>query len=146
MAPVFVLLVVTGIARLIGALGVTPLDSWSTATAIGLAAMFLMTGLTHFPQRRREGLVAIVPPRLPKPELIVKATGILELLGAVGVLIPATRTAAAICLALLLLVMYPANVYAARESRHPAAPHTPIVPRTAFQLIFLAACAVVVLA
>jgi hypothetical protein len=40
----------------------------------------------------------------------------------------------------------PANVYAAREPRHPTAPTIPIVPRAVFQVVFLGACAVVVFA
>ena len=144
MAPLIVLIVVTGISRLLGALGVAFVDSWSAAVALGLAAMFLMTALTHFREPRRAGLVAIVPPRLPGPALIVTATGVLELAGAIGIVLPATRTLAAICLGLLLIAKFPANVYAAGAPRHPSAPTTPIVRRTVYQLIFLAACVIVV--
>lgn len=33
----------------------------------------------------------------------------------------------------------PANVYAARLPRHPDAPHTPLPPRTAMQVVFVTA-------
>ena len=46
-------------------------------------------------------------------------TGVLELLGAAGLLLPATRVAAAVCLLVLMLAMFPANVYAARMPNPP---------------------------
>ena len=57
--------------------------------------MFVLTGIAHFAPPMRRDLIAIVPPRLPAPGLLVTVTGVLELLGAVGLLLPATRVAAA---------------------------------------------------
>ena len=133
----------TALARLAG-LFVQPLNDWSVATAIGLAAMFVMTSITHFVQPRRRGLIAIVPPVFARPDILVSITGALEFVGAIGLLVPVTRVAAAVCLALLLLALFPANVYAAGAQRHSDSPHTPLVPRTLYQLVFLAACVVVV--
>jgi len=143
MAPLIVLVCVTALARLLG-LVVQPLNDWPVATAIGLAAMFVMTSITHFVQPRRRGLIAIVPPVFARPDILVSITGALEFFGAVGLLVPVTRVAAAGCLGLLLLVLFPANVYAAGAQRHPDSPHTPLVARTVYQLVFLAACIVVV--
>lgn len=143
MAPLLTLVLVTLLARGVGALGVTYVATWPDAVAIGLAAMFLVTASAHWTQPRRDGLIAIVPPSLPRPDLLVTVTGVLEVAGAVGLLVPATRTAAAICLALLLLVMFPANVRAARGAHHEAAPRTPLVPRTAMQVLFVGAAALV---
>jgi uncharacterized membrane protein len=56
----------------------------------------------------------MVPPRLPKPEVLVTVTGILEFAGAVGLFIPAVARQAAWCLIALLVAMFPANVHAAR--------------------------------
>ena len=67
-------------------------------------------------------------------------TGILELLGAVGLLLPATAPAAAACLAVLLIAMFPANVRAARERLKigdSAATALPV--RTVLQIVFIAA-------
>ncbi|NGN62797.1 hypothetical protein G5C51_02625 [Streptomyces sp. A7024] len=47
--------------------------------------------------------------------MLVTLTGILELAGAVGVLIPATARVTAACLIALMVAMYPANVSAARS-------------------------------
>jgi uncharacterized membrane protein len=142
MVPLIALVVVTLAARGGGWLGWEYTATWPAA-AVGLAAMFVVTGVAHFVQPRRNGLVAIVPPKLPQPGLLVTVTGVLELLGAVGLLIPATRVTAAVCLALLMVAMFPANVYAAGAKRSEHAPSTPLVPRTLMQLLFLAGATLV---
>lgn len=87
----------------------------------------------------------MVPPRLPRPDLLVTLTGILELAGAAGLLIPATMRWAAAGLALLMLAMFPANVSAARRRLSLAGrPVTPLVPRTLLQVLFVAAATAVV--
>lgn len=143
MVPLVSLVVVTLIARLAGWLGWSYADGWPAAVAVGLAAMFVITGIAHFVQPLRGGLIAIVPPRLPAPGLLVTITGVLELLGAVGLLIPQTRVAAAACLALLMVAMFPANVYAAGAKRAEHAPDTPLVQRTLMQVLFLAGAVLV---
>ena len=45
--------------------------------------MFLLTGIAHFGSRRA-GFVEMVPPRLPRPALLVTVTGVLELAGALA--------------------------------------------------------------
>jgi uncharacterized membrane protein YphA (DoxX/SURF4 family) len=82
----------TVLARL---LGLDALDGWLPALRVGLALMFLLTGLAHFGLGRRADLVAVVPPRLPRPELLVTLTGVPELAGATGLLLPATYRLAA---------------------------------------------------
>jgi len=85
-------------ARVIGWLGVDHVDSWPRAFAVGLAVMFVMTGVAHFVPAMRRDMIAIVPPRLPAAGLLVTITGVLELVGAAGLLYPPTRVAAAVCL------------------------------------------------
>jgi uncharacterized membrane protein len=75
-------------ARIVGWLGVDYVDNWPAAIAVGLALMFVMTGVAHFVPGMRRDMIAIVPPQLPKPALPVTITGVLELLGAVGLLYP----------------------------------------------------------
>lgn len=146
MAPLVTLLTGTVLARLLGLLGVDALDGWLPALRVGLALMFVLTGLAHFGLGRRAGLVAMVPPRLPRPELLVTVTGVLELAGAAGLLLPATYRPAAACLAVLMLAMFPANVYAARHRMELAGkPATPLPLRTALQALFLAAALTVAL-
>lgn len=85
----------------------------------------------------------IVPPALPAPALLVSITGVLELFGAAGLLLPLTRVAAAVCLLLLMLAMFPANVYAARMSNPPKSMTVKLPLRTAEEIVFLAAAVVV---
>jgi uncharacterized membrane protein len=105
--------------------------------------MFVVTGVAHFVNPLRRDMIAIVPPRLPAPGLLVTITGVLELLGAVGLLYPPTRVAAAVCLLLLMLVMFPANVYAARMANPPKSMTARLDVRTAEEVVYLAAAAAV---
>lgn len=143
MAPLITLLVGSIAARIVGWLGVAYVDSWVSALAVGLAAMFMVTGVAHFVSPLRADMVAIVPPRLPRPALLVTVTGVLELLGAVGLLVPATRVAAAVCLFVLMLAMFPANVYASRMPDPPKSMTARLSVRIAVEAVFLAAALVV---
>ncbi|PXX07621.1 DoxX family protein [Mycolicibacterium moriokaense] len=143
MAAIVSLVLGTFAARLIGWLGVDYVDSWPQAVAVGLAVMFVMTGVAHFVPAMRRDMIAIVPPRLPAPGLLVTITGVLELLGAAGLLYPPTRVAAAVCLFALMLVMFPANVYAARMPNPPKSMTSRLDVRTAEEIVFLAAAVMV---
>ncbi|MEC3916189.1 DoxX family protein [Nocardia sp. CDC160] len=139
MAPLIVLIVVTGLARIAGWLHATDwLDSWPHAVRIGLAAMFALTASAHFLQPRRDGLIAMVPPRLPNPAALVTLTGFLELAGAIGLLIPWAAPLAAICLAVMLVFLFPANVRAARTGSDIQT--MPLPARGLVQVLFIAAC------
>ena len=143
MAVIVTLVLGTLGARLVGLLGVDYVDSWPQAIAVGLAAMFVMTGIAHFVPAMRRDMIAIVPPRLPAAGLLVTITGALELLGAAGLLYPPTRVAAAVCLFVLMLVMFPANIYAARMPNRPKSMTSRLDVRTAEEVVYLAAAIVV---
>ncbi|MGM0930897.1 MAG: DoxX family protein [Actinomycetota bacterium] len=139
MAPLIVLVTVTLGLRVAGAAGVTRLTSWPTALRGGLAAMFVLTGMSHFVGKREE-LISMVPPALPEPDLLVTLTGVLELAGAFGLLLPRMASWAAAGLAVLLVAMFPANVYAAVSGAAMEGVQTmPLFPRTLVQIVFLAA-------
>ena len=87
MAPLFVLVAATLLARLVGQFGARPLRDWTAATRVGLAVMFCFTAAAHFNSMRAD-LVRMVPPAIPNPELMVTFTGICEILGAIGLLVP----------------------------------------------------------
>ena len=141
---VFLALVLGSLAaRAGGWLGVDYVDDWPAAIAVGMAVMFTMTGAAHFAPGMRRDMIAIVPPWLPVPGLLVTITGVLELLGAVGLLYPPTRVAAAVCLFVLMLVMFPANVYAARMPNPPKSMTSRLDVRTAEEIAYLAAAVVV---
>ena len=143
MAPLIALLLGTLAARLVGYLGVDYVDGWPSAVAVGLALMFVVTGVAHFVNPLRRDLIAIVPPRFPAPALLVTVTGVLELLGAAGLVYPPLRPAAAIALGALMLAMFPANVYASRMPNPPRSMTTRLPLRTVEQVVFVGAALVV---
>ncbi|MFC7622526.1 hypothetical protein [Microlunatus sp. GCM10028923] len=144
MEPFIALVAVTAILLLLGRAGVRPLRRWPVPLRGGLAAMFVMTGVSHFVGMREE-LISYVPPVLPEPALLITITGVLELAGAAGLLIRRTAPLAAGCLAALLVAMFPANLYAALAGIA-TDPLSQPVPRTLFQLVFVAAAVAVVIA
>jgi uncharacterized membrane protein len=105
--------------RLLGALGVRRFGDWSASAAHALALMLLMTASAHFvpasvtAMPNHADLVRMVPPFVPFADAMVYLTGVLELLGAVGLVIPATRQAAGFALVALFVLLLPANIYAA---------------------------------
>ena len=70
--------------------------------------VFVVAGILHFVMP--QFYMAIMPRDLPSRLLLVYVSGVFEILGGLGLLLPATRTAAAIGLILLLLAVLPANV------------------------------------
>ncbi|WP_130176986.1 DoxX family protein [Cryobacterium sp. SO1] len=142
MEPLIALIVVTLLLLSGGAVGVRRLRPQMVPLRGGLAAMFLMTGVSHFVGMRAE-MIDMVPPFVSEPELVVTLTGVLELAGAAGLLWTRSAPLAAACLTVLLLVMYPANVYAALEGVGGSAADA-LVPRTVIQIVFVSATLAVV--
>ncbi len=137
-APLIVLVVSVVVFRLCGWAGVAVFQDWSFILRAALCVMFLLTASAHWGKRRPD-LIRMVPSRFPRPGLIVTVSGLLEILGAIGLLLPGTARAACICLALLLVAMFPANVHAARRRLTIAGQRVPTLPlRSAIQLVFLA--------
>jgi uncharacterized membrane protein len=123
----------------LGVVGVHAFAGWYTCLRLALAGMFLLTASAHWGKRRPD-LVRMVPRAFPRPEALVTLTGVLELLGALGLLLGRLAPLAAAGLSLLLLALFPANVHAARAGLTIGGrPATALVPRTLLQLLFLAA-------
>ena len=138
MAPLIVLVATALLARLAGWMGVAWLRSWAAATRVALAVMLCLTAAAHF-NNMRPDLIRMVPPFIPNPELMVTFTGICEILGAIGLLVPRTRRFAAVALIVFLIAVLPANIHAARSGvTLGGAPATPLVPRVALQALFIA--------
>jgi uncharacterized membrane protein len=137
--PLILLVVALLVLRTAGAFGVTPLEQWPTAARLALALMFAFTAIAHF-TRQKESLIRMVPAWMPAPRQVVAATGVMEVLGAFGLLLPLTATPAGVCLAVLLVAMFPANVNAARQQvMIGTKPATPLWFRSLVQLFFIAA-------
>ncbi len=77
-----------------------------------LAGFFVASGVNHFVSPRFYR--AIVPPSLQHDaKRLVEVSGVAEVLGGVGVLLPRTRRLAGVSLIALLLAVFPANLYMA---------------------------------
>ncbi len=74
-------------------------------------ALFLTSGMSHFLLTRF--FVAIMPPYLPSPYAAVYVSGAFEIIGAIGLLLPAYRRAAGIGLFALTILVTPANIHMA---------------------------------
>jgi uncharacterized membrane protein len=100
--------------------------------------MLLFTAAAHFNYMRAD-LIRKVPPASPNPEFLVTFTGVCEILGALGLVIPRIRTAAAVALIVFLFAVLPANIHAARSALTlRGAPVTPLMPGIVVQLLFVA--------
>ena len=73
-----------------------------------LAAVYLSAGIVHL--HDPPFFMRIVPDWVPYPRETVLLTGICEIFGAIGLLIPRTRRLAGIMLALYALCVWPANI------------------------------------
>ena len=82
----------------------------------GLAAVYALVGAVHL--TAPDAMMPLMPGWVPEPRLVILGTGLCELAGAVGILIPASRRAAAIGLALYAVCVYPANLKHAIDGIH----------------------------
>ena len=138
MAPLIVLVVSALLFALVGLAGVAAFRDLGFILRAALGVMFLFTASAHWGKRRQD-LIRMVPPALPRPDVLVTLTGVLEILGAIGLFVPITAPAACICLALLLMALFPANIHAARKSLTIGGRRVPSVPvRALIQLVFIA--------
>lgn len=86
----------------------------STAQRISigsLAAFVIGAGVMHFV--KPQFFIDIVPDYLPAPELLVIVSGVFEILGGIGLLVPTTRRLAAWGLIALFIAVFPANIHMA---------------------------------
>jgi uncharacterized membrane protein len=85
-------------------------------TRLLLAALFLFAGVLHL--CKTDLFLPIMPPLVPFPRLCVIVSGIVEILGGIGLLVPVRQaqilTGAG--LTLLLIAVFPANIYMAAEN------------------------------
>lgn len=79
------------------------------------AFVYVAAGVNHFISPKT--YLAIMPPYIPAHNLMVTLSGIAEIVLGIGLLFPATRSISAWGLILLLIAVFPANIYMATASR-----------------------------
>jgi uncharacterized membrane protein len=122
-----------------GQLGLDYFDNWHTSLQAAIAAMLLIAASARAGQKK-EDLIRMVPSIFPTPDLIVMITGLLEIAAAIGILIPALSRVVSICLAILFIAMFPANIKAAKEKLTMGGKQVPSLwLRTIIQIIFIVA-------
>ena len=137
MVSLFVLLASFILLRGVGLLGVERLSSWRGAGRGALVIMFLFTGTSHFTSMKYD-FAAMIPDPMPDGLWVIYLTGVFEIAGAIGLLLPQTRRLAGICLVLLLVAMFSANVNAAlNEIPLGGQDPTPLWLRTPMQLLYI---------
>jgi uncharacterized membrane protein len=98
----------TGAAALASRLGAPGLATWPARLRLGMAAGLALFGADHLASPAR--YAAMLPDALPVPDAIVAVTGLCEIAGAVGLLLPRFRRLAGIMLALYFVCVFPANI------------------------------------
>ena len=99
--------------------------------------LFIAAGALHF--IRPAMYEQIVPPQLGHAAAVVAISGVAEIAGGLGLMIPQTRRAAGIGLIALLLAVWPANIYMAVEAQHfsAVAPAWALWTRVALQIVLI---------
>ncbi|GAA1590903.1 MULTISPECIES: DoxX family protein [Kribbella] len=144
MIPLVLILGAVGF-RALGALGVRRFATWPAAAAHAMAVMLVLTASAHFVPAsvtvmpNHADMVRMVPPFLPYAGALVYLTGVLELLGAAGLVVTATRKPAGYALAALFVALLPANIHAAvAHVPFAGGAATPLWQRIPEQLLYLA--------
>jgi uncharacterized membrane protein len=107
-----------------------------TVLRVLVALPLLVSGIfLHF---LRAGVTAsIIPPAFPARPFLVVLTGVLEIAGAIGMFVPRLRHSAALSIAIMMVAIFPANIYGAGKVidglRFPSVP-----VRLAMQVVYIA--------
>ena len=103
---------------------------------IALAVAFVLAGVNHF--INPQFFVEIMPPYLPAHLELVYLSGVAEIAGGLGVLVPAVRKLAGQGLILLLLAVFPANLHMAlHPEAFPDAAPLALYARLPMQAVFI---------
>jgi uncharacterized membrane protein len=96
-----------------GRLGVPGVADWPARMRLGMAVALVFTGIDHLQTPGR--YLPMMPGFVPWPAEVVFLTGLCELAGALGLLVPRLRRAAGLLLALYFVCVFPANIKNALE-------------------------------
>lgn len=111
-------------------------------TRVALAVVFVAMGVLHFRPGPADMMAKLIPPALRRegilsPLNLVRFTGVCEIAGGIGLLIPATQVAAMVGLVVFLIAVFPANSYASQHPERFGAIAIPFWPRYFAQLVLI---------
>jgi len=128
------LMITVALCVLVGRRGLSSFGWKQWALRVVAALPLLASGPLHFIHTAL--LASIIPPFFPYRPQLVLFTGVLELAGAIGLLLPTFTRLASACLAVLMIAIFPANVYGANQTV--GGLHLPSVPvRLAMQVLYI---------
>jgi len=106
---------------------------------IALAAAFVFMGVAHFVPASARTMAAMIPQRMRfvSARRLVQVTGLCEIAGGIGLLIPVLHLAAAIALIVFLVAVFPANAYTAQHPEKFGRAAFPFWPRLLAQLALI---------
>jgi len=110
MKPLIVLLVSFVIALIVTRLIVGDFNV-ALSGRIAIASMLAFTAIGHFAFTK--GMVMMIPDFIPFKKALVYFTGVIEILAAVGLLIPSFKALTAWLLIIFFILLLPANINAA---------------------------------
>jgi uncharacterized membrane protein len=114
--------------------GFIPFGRWQKVLRVVVALPLFVSGVGHFV--RTEMFASIIPPFFPLREFLVILTGVFELAGAVGLLLSRSTRMASACLCILMIAVFPANIYVANQAV--GGLHMPSVDvRTVLQALYI---------
>ena len=85
------------------------LPIYKNITIYILSVMYIIIGIKHFTSL--EYFLNIMPPFIPLKEFAIYFTGLIEIFGGLMLLSKSTRKIWAILIVILLLIVFPANIY-----------------------------------
>jgi uncharacterized membrane protein len=108
-----------------------------------LAIVFVGMGINHFSPGPARGMAAMIPEYFTRGGLLtgknlVRFTGVCELAGGIGLLVPVTTFLAGIMLVVFLVAVFPANHFASEHPEKFGAAAIPFWPRYIAQLVLIA--------
>lgn len=114
-----------------------------TIVRIAIAVVFIGMGINHFVPKSARVMAKMIPPALRRegalnPLNLVYFTGVCEIAGGIGLLVPQTRLAAAIALVVFLAAVFPANAHAAANRERFGTLAIPFWPRLVGQVVLAA--------
>jgi uncharacterized membrane protein len=102
--------------------------------AMAALPLLLSAVVLHF--LRTNEATAMLPPVFPATGFLVVFTGVLEILGAIGLFVPRVRRSAALWIAIMMVMVFPVNIWVAGQTF--AGLQMPSVPvRLAMQVIYI---------
>ena len=110
MKPLLVLILTFTIA-VITLKGIQKQYDFALSSRIALSAMLLFTAVGHFAFTK--GMTMMIPNVVPYKKQLVYLTGIIEVLAAIGLLIPNLRALTGWLLIAFFIILLPSNIHAA---------------------------------